>query len=308
MKFSKLETKAGKGLAIWYDNLEEVYNVPDEAETLVCQYDDRLCKEGKSDTKDTWRFGKEWAEKPQDNLRWMREGFLDEKMIDYRNKSKDYVDPSAGTFIGQQNRRRKRKNEYDGDFNFDAIMSGDPQIYTRVNKVNTKARAKRVLINTTVSAHTETKDYVNAMVKAMNFVNYLTRKGYLTEVYACWLSAGGWTKTLYSDAIMGIRLKDGNMPFDRQRLYTICYPSFFRHSLFRAMGVGAQAQRDFFDQKNCVPDYGLGHVINNKSNTDRLKAYTKEISKQMFGGDDSVVYLDLHTDYADKEELEKGIG
>lgn len=135
-------------------------------------------------------------------------------------------------------KRRRRKNEFDGEVDIDSYLSGDPQYYRKVERMKRSSKGVSVLINMSQPGRVSADDVAKLVLNAMNVAYGYAQKGIAVEIKTIVLSCEaiegskklvGWINTV----------KPGNRPFDISRLYSVVYPAYFRVYGFRSFGVAA---------------------------------------------------------------------
>jgi hypothetical protein len=182
-------------------------------------------------------------------------------------------------------KRRRLKNEYDGEICIDSYLSSDPFPYRKVSRVKSQDRAVRVLVNVGYLSSTSSKELLDYISKAIKKVEGLIKKGYLVEVYASSTSTDtgvGQFKNLFTL----LKIKESDKPMDLYRMQTAILPGFFRSAIFRAKNIVNHLY-------NAGIDDGLGRSVNTKNNKELLQ-YTLEKLKNIVGG--KFIYYDGSTE------------
>ena len=189
-----------------------------------------------------------------------------------------------------QQRRRQRRNEYDGEINLDAYMASDPNFYTKVERVKRKDKKITVLVNTCYGGNISASEITSDMSRVFAKVNNLIKQGFNVEIYAGMVAGGGWQKTgatektTPSTSAALVIVKEANMPIDRERFMCMAHSSFLRLVLFRAFSCGASIYNQSFR-----PTTTLGSVIN--GNDGRCAEWLSTVLDGMINTD-KVLYFD----------------
>ncbi len=157
-------------------------------------------------------------------------------------------------------RRRRRKNEYDGDICIDTYMSGDPMYYRRTTKVSTQQRIINVMVNVSAHCGVEASTLRKAYSAITNNIKELIRRGYLVEVTHADFAYGGAETGKKTIDLTLCKIKEANKPLDEARLLTMAHPSTLRVLHFNAINRMAKLYHE------TSPSYGLGQPINQEIN------------------------------------------
>ncbi len=211
-----------------YPNGEDPLKYPNHEPSAIGYPDDL-------EAGDEWRFGR-YEDKPAEVVKAIIQGNPHADLLGKAEK----VLTSAPMGKGQTMRRRRRKNEFDGEIDIDAYMSGDAAYYRKVNRVSSKARVVNVMLNIGANAAWEESELEKAYIKIFQNIYTMLKQGYLLRVSVLMPSKGGFEKMPKGNNWILINMKEGDKPADFARLITACYIGFFRSTMFRAMNYIAQ--------------------------------------------------------------------
>ncbi len=235
---------------------------------------------------DDWAFGEDISGK--ETWEMLMKGRLSEKIQKKYDEIKSVF--KRETPIPSVKRRRN-KNEYDGEICIDSYLANDPSYYRKVKRVSSKTRSIRVLVNVGYNCSNSAETLFKNVKHAINRVENLIKNGYLVEVYAVSCSTNLGTDQ-FKNLFTLIKIKESDKPIDFYRLQTAVLPGFFRSALFRAKNV-------INDLYQAEMDSGLGEPINTQQHVDLLKSTLDQLENQ-FGS--KFIYFDGST-----EEGKKGI-
>lgn len=171
----------------------------------------------------------------------------------------------------QSARRRRRKNEFEGDICIDTYMSGDSAYYRQVTKVKAQDRMINVVIN--VSAHSGNSEefLFEAYSEIISNIEKLLMQGYMVQVMAVAVKQNTFNEK--SDDVFAIVLKEDNKPIDKGRLKIIAHTSFYRVFMFNAYHYANTKD----SSKNGL-NWGYGQPINTQQYEDKLQGMLTELS------------------------------
>ena len=255
----------------------------------------------KQDTK--WRYGREWKDDPANAQRLLSGGQTDE-IAESMIENAHIPDAEMNRTVQNVQRRRRRRNEYDGDLDIDAVLDGNPMYYSKVSRVNTKKRVKRVILNISANAGVSERQISAGIAKSVARILLMMKESYLVEVYATYISQNIYSGSSdFNNAVVCVRIKEANKPMDEQRLKTSVYPAMLRYFMFRSAFYGSKYMVEKLDQKSARTTGGLGQPTNTQQNPGLLKDILKDLANTVFGSTDQVEYLDLFNN-AGKESFD----
>ena len=179
-------------------------------------------------------------------------------------------------------RRRKRKNEFDGEFDLDAVMSGDPRYYTKTTKVKRKDKMISILINLSASASVKSSVIQKKLVTVIEQIDAYHNMGMQMEIAIIMPLKG-----LYSGsnklAINGLFVHKAGQAYNKNKLYVVLHTHILRTALFRMCYANAEMSKE-------VAGFGLGQPIHNEMNKDKLNQILDDYKKVV---NTDFVYFDL---------------
>ncbi len=188
-------------------------------------------------------------------------------------------------------KRRKRKDEYDGEICIDSYLANDSSYYRKVRRVSSKTKSIRVLINVGYNCGHSAEELFKNVKSSIKKVENLIKSGYIVEVYAADFTKDFGRKP-FDKLLILIKIKESDKPLDCFRLQTAVLPGFFRSAVFRAMNI-------INDLYEVEANSCLGEPVNIKQNRELLNSILTHAKKQL---NSKIIYFDGST----KEGL-KGI-
>lgn len=182
-------------------------------------------------------------------------------------------------------KRRRLKNEYDGEICINSYLSSDPFAYRKVSRVKSQDKAIRVLVNVGYLCDTTSKDLLKHVSKALNKVENLVKRGYLVEVYATNTSKDVG-EGRFENLFVLLKIKESDKPMDLYRMQTAILPGFFRSAIFRAKNI----VNHLYD---AGISSGLGRSVNTLNNKEMLLPTLQQL-KNIIGG--KFIYYDGSTE------------
>lgn len=171
---------------------------------------------------------------------------------------------TAGIYdAGVMKRRRRRKNEYDGDINIDAYMAADPNVFTKTTKVDKKGKRVVCLLNLTFPASVSSQEVTRIMVKISTKIISLIKSGYTVEVQGLFVTEKPFYSTEGKNANMDLivthMIKEARAPLDMERLMCAAHSSYLRVNMFRAAAISG-----YHFRKDIRLMSGIGKVIDSR--------------------------------------------
>lgn len=229
---------------------------------------------------DEWAFGDFGA---KETWKMLINGDINETI---KKKYEKYKTKEKPVTILSSVKRRRKKNEFDGDICIDSFLSGDSSYFRKTNKVNSKSKGIRLIINIGYNCGNESEKLFENVSKALNKLELVVKLGYRLEVYAASLSTNVG-RDEFKNLISMIILKESYQPIDMVRLKTVTLPGFFRSAIFRAENI-------INHQYDAEISSGLGQPINTQQNFNLLKSILKKTKFVL--GDEKIIYYDGATD------------
>lgn len=193
-------------------------------------------------------------------------------------------------------RRRRRKDEFDGEICVDTYMSGDPMYYRKVRRVSARDRMINVVINVAAHCGHDSHELMKFYVKTVSKVKKLVENGYMVQVYgACFVKDLNDVERV---TILNVKLKEADKPMDVQRVMTLGHIGFFRHMLFNFMHMSS------YENCKVSPCGGLGQPISSDQNQHLLNECLENLSRET---ESNFKYFDFGTQGQEGIEYKQGV-
>lgn len=139
---------------------------------------------------------------------------------------------ATGERLQTVKRRRKRRNEFDGEFCLDSVMSGDPRFYTKTTKVSRKDKTMSVLINISASAGVSAETIKKKLRVIIEKIDAYHNKGLQLEI-AVIANGCNTFRNSSKHCISGVTIHKAGQAYNKNKLYTVMHEHILRTVLFR---------------------------------------------------------------------------
>ena len=279
-------TKLPESRTVWaeFDSVNDLMSADySESELTGSSYslDYILDFDKKYKSRDAWAYG---AYSREESYNMITKGYLNEKAsIAYEKAINRLGIKDADTYnIAPVARRRRRRNEYDGEICIDSYLAGSTDYYRKVSKVRTQDRIVRVIINLVYNGGTSAEMFMEYNIKAVSSVEKMLREGKIVEVYGAFTGLGTFKDRSFKNALILTKIKEADRGRDLRRMKSACLTAFARKAIFRSPQLVAA-------KLGISVSEGLGEPINTTQNEDQLNRMIKEAAKQM---QSEVVFFD----------------
>lgn len=281
MKITKLpQSKSVFGVL---DGFKEVFDPKYDNVKVVSDRYEAASRRSENYT-DNWSLGNDkWG----DAKNQIEKGYLtDRNNKSYEKtlaKAKGDMKPEA---IAPVARRRRRRNEYDGEVCIDSYLAGSTDYYRKVTRVRTQNRVVRVILQGSFNAGTSAEDFQRYNAAGIAQAERLMRQGKIVEVYMAF-SGAGFIECLdgYEHMFALVRIKEADRGADFMRMRSSSIVAASRYGLFRAAQL-------ICHEIGGRSDIGLGSSINTFQNREMLNKFIKEASEVL---QSEIVYFDGST-------------
>ena len=278
-------TKLPESKTVWaeFDSVNDLMSAKyDESKLISSEYSlKNIMDFDKLGGQDKWAYG-QYSKEESYNM--ITKGYLNEKASKAYEKARNNAGAKdSDTYnIAPVARRRRRRNEYEGEICIDSYLAGSTDYYRKVSKVKTQDRIVRVIINVTYNGSTSAERFMEYNIKAINSVEKMLREGKIVEVYGAFTGLGAFEDQNFKNAMILTKIKEADRGQDLHRMRSACLISFARIAMFRAPQLVAA-------ELGISISRGLGQAIYTSQNEGQLNKFIKEAAKQM---QSEVVFFD----------------
>lgn len=274
----------------FFDGVQELYSEKVEPFMKGKQFNFQHPDKWEGDLSNAdWVFGTKDKEECKDRLEKLLRGEVPQSYIDRIEK----VLPKVKQFgAGQVKRRRKRRNEFDGDFDLDAVMAGDPRFYSKVTKVNRMQKTTSIIINVSASAMVTAREIQEKMTQVISNVIAIAQTGATIDVTVVAGAAVSIDRDNNNNRVwVGYKLHSAGERFTPEKLYPLLTSYILRTAIFRGYIVGTAKMQGREDNKEV--DTCLGQPMTTALNEGFLEEDIKTLAEYL---KTDFQYYDMHTE------------
>lgn len=214
-----------------------------------------------------WVFGTKNLTECKSRLEKLLRGEVPQSYID---RIEDALPETKQFGAGQVKRRRKRRNEFDGDFDLDAVMAGDPRFYSKVTKVKRMQKTTSIVVNVSASSAVSASEIQTKMTQVISNIIAIAQTGATIDVTAVAAACNGIDEDNSDNRVwVGYKLHSAGERFSPAKLYPLLTSYILRTAIFRGYVAGCATMQGRKDNKRVSGS--LGQPITTKLDANFLK-------------------------------------
>jgi len=170
--------------------------------------------------------------------------------------------------------RRKKRSEFDGEFNMDRVLGGEPDFFDKKTKV-TKDNKIDFFIDLTVGFQFDPQEYTDILIEFIPKIIEKVNQGYLVKVQVIFSSEQTYSGTKCKNGLASVIVKNYDQYFDFERFANICEIAFFRKLMFCVLIQSGEII-------SAKTNSGLGYPTKKNETINRLKSLKLNSNVNLF--------------------------